>query len=93
MNFICIIPKCNARLIVYAALLKIRRKIPKSDINLLNYLEEDNLFYAKTNKIKRVMIDDIIDNLNISLGGLTVDNNTKFYDKHKKYIMIIIGPN
>ena len=41
----------------------------------------DNLFYGKTSKIKRLMIDDIIDNTEIQLGGLTVDKNSKFYEE------------
>lgn len=41
----------------------------------------DNLFYGKKSKIKRLMIDDIIDNIEIQLGGLTFDNNTKYYEE------------
>lgn len=40
-----------------------------------------NLLYGKTNKIKRLMIDDIIDNIEIKLGGLTVDKDSQHYEE------------
>jgi len=40
-----------------------------------------NLFHGKTSKIKRLMIDDIIENVSIEVGGLTLDKNTKFYEE------------
>jgi len=41
----------------------------------------DNLFYGKTSKIKRLMIDDIIDNMEIKVGGLKIDKSTQYYEE------------
>ena len=40
-----------------------------------------NLFFGKKNKITRTMINDIIRYLDIQVGGVTVDKNTKYYDE------------
>lgn len=61
-------------------------KIIAGETMVVNYVVNskkirDNLFYGKTNTIKRVMIDDIIDNLEIKVGGLKLDNNTQYYEE------------
>jgi|GEM_PF-2872530 len=61
-------------------------KILAGETMVINYVVNskkirNNLFYGKTSKIKRLMIDDIIDNMDIQLGGLKIDKNTKFYEE------------
>ncbi len=61
-------------------------KIVAGETMVVNYVVNskkirDNLFYGKTNTITRLMIDDIIDNMEIKLGGLKLDKNTKYYDE------------
>lgn len=61
-------------------------KIVAGETMVVNYVVNskkirNNLFYAKSNKIKRLMIDDIIDNMQIKVGGLILDKSTKYYEE------------
>lgn len=61
-------------------------KILAGETMVVNYVVSskkirDNIFYGEPSKIKRIMIDDIIANLEIQLGGLTMDKNTKYYEE------------
>lgn len=61
-------------------------KIVAGETMVVNYVVNskkirDNLFYGKTNKIRRLMIDDIIDNTEIKIGGLILDKSTKHYEE------------
>lgn len=61
-------------------------KILAGETMVVNYVVNSkkirtNLFYGKTNKIKRLMIDDIIKNLDIQVGGLVIDKKSKYYEE------------
>jgi hypothetical protein len=59
-------------------------KILAGETMVVNYVVNskkirDNLFHGKTNTIERLMINDIIDNMEIKVGGLKIDESTKYY--------------
>lgn len=40
-----------------------------------------NLFFGKETKVKRLMVNDLIENLDIQVGSVAVEKNAKYYDE------------
>ncbi len=64
---------------------EINCRLPRNGIQTLDFVINgkeirDNLRYGKKDGIKRMMMDDVFRKLDVKLGGISIEQNSRFYD-------------